>query len=123
MQPGIATIPYSHSELRGICRQLTRIVSEVPLANHVVHVSDIHTDCLAAGTVVREHNHAFYEAHLILHGEGIYATGMRQRIGAGGALLHGPYMLHSWETLDAPCLRLLIWFTAKPAIPVHYPKS
>jgi AraC-like DNA-binding protein len=114
-------LPYTMNELRRYCRQLAQVASDVPLDHHTVHISDIHPDYQLAGMAVGEHEHSIYEGHIILQGAGVYATGRGQPISSGGALLHGPHMLHGWEATDTSCLRLLIWFTVTPAIPVTYP--
>lgn len=108
-------------ELRRLCRRITRAVPEISLAGHRVLVHEIRPNNIQVGHHVREHIHSFYESHVVLEGSARYLTGGEQAMGPGGTLLHGPHTAHEWQEPDAPCLRLLIWFTLEPVVPVPRP--
>ena len=108
-------------ELRRCCRVLTRMTPEVMLGGHRVMVHDVRPHFIQLGHQVREHVHSFYEGHILLSGRAMYLTGGEQMMGPGGALLHGPYTGHSWREPETPCLRLLLWFSVAPAVPVPRP--
>ncbi len=116
-QPGVPPLP----ELRRICRRLTRATPELALAGHRVVIHEIRPNNIQAGHRVREHEHSFYEGHIVLEGSARYLTGGEQLMEPGGALLHGPHTNHAWREPDAPCLRLLIWFNIEPVVPVMRP--
>lgn len=108
-------------ELRRLCRRITRAVPEIELAGHRVLVHEIRPNNILVGHHVREHIHSFYESHVVLEGSARYLTGGEQVMGPGGALLHGPHTAHEWQEPEAPCLRLLIWFTLEPVVPAPRP--
>jgi AraC-like DNA-binding protein len=111
--------------MRQLCRAISRVVSGVSLPGRRVVVHDIHPHLLPPGYDQREHVHSYYEAHILLAGSARYMRETPQELGPGSALLHGPHMPHTWHTGDTECLRLLVWFTVEPALPVphdrHWP--
>jgi AraC-like DNA-binding protein len=109
------------NEMRRLCRLVTRAVPAVTLAGHRVTVHDIRPNDQQTGKRVLEHEHSFLEAHVILSGHATYTMGETQRLAEGGTLLHGPHTPHAWEHLEAPCLRLLFWFSIEPAVEVARP--
>ena len=117
----LPTIPYSLHEVRRLCRQVTRAVPEIVLGSHHISIHDLNPHTVATGIPVKEHVHSFYEGHIFLEGGGVYHTGREEEVGPAGTLLHGPHMPHSWQEYDTPAFRLLIWFSAEPAIPVFRP--
>lgn len=114
-------ISYAQNDVRRLCRQVARLVPEIELGNHCIRVHDLNPHSVAAGIPVKEHVHSFYEGHIFLEGGGVYDTGREEEVGTAGTLLHGPHMPHSWREYDIPAFRLLIWFSAEPAIPVVRP--
>lgn len=108
-------------ELRRLCRRLTRATPELSLAGHRVVIHEIRPNNIIAGHRVREHEHSFYESHIVLTGRARYLTGGEQLMTPGGALLHGPRTTHAWQEPDAPCLRLLFWFNIEPVVPANRP--
>ncbi len=109
-------------EMRRLCRRVTRAVPELTLAGHRLVVHDIRPHVQANKSVL-EHVHSFYEAHIVLEGQGLYSMGETQIIGPGGMLLHGPHTPHAWQQSEKPCLRLLIWFSIDPIVRVPRPSS
>ncbi|MHB9129889.1 MAG: helix-turn-helix transcriptional regulator [Armatimonadota bacterium] len=109
------------SEVRRLCRLVTRTVPEVTLAGHRLIVHDIRPNYIQPGRKVLEHVHSFYEGHILLHGSALYTMGETQYMEEGGTLLHGPHTTHAWREAEAPCLRLLIWFSMEPVVAVPRP--
>ena len=110
-------------ELRRLCRQIARLTPELTLDGHRLIIHDIRPHRKSAGRATVEHVHSFYEGHILLSGVGYYAMGDIQTLGPGGALLHGPHTAHAWSASDTPCLRLLIWFSIDPPVPVTRPAA
>ncbi|HEY3376851.1 MAG TPA: helix-turn-helix transcriptional regulator [Armatimonadota bacterium] len=123
MSKTLPVLKYSLHELRRLCRQVTRVMPEIVLDRHRIHIHDIHPDYVPAGSPVHEHVHSFYEGHLFLDGGGVYVTGKEEAVGQGGALLHGPHAPHAWQAHDTACLRLLVWFSMEPMVPVTRPQD
>jgi len=111
----------SLSEMRRLCREITRSVPEVMLASHRVMVHDIRPNFIQPGHTVLEHVHSFYEGHILLQGSALYNLGHAQAMERGGTLLHGPHTVHAWAESETPCLRLLLWFSVDPVVPVPRP--
>jgi AraC-like DNA-binding protein len=110
-------------ELRRLCRQLARATPALTLDGHHLVIHDIRIHQKSAGKATLEHVHSFYEGHVLLSGVGRYAMGETQALGPGGALLHGPHAPHAWAESDMACLRLLVWFSLEPTIPVPRPAA
>lgn len=108
-------------EVRRCCRLVTRTVPEITLAGHRLLVHDVRPNFIQAGRAVKEHVHSFYEGHILLTGAGCYLTGESQAMTPGGTLLHAPHAAHAWQESTVPCLRLLIWFSIEPGVPVPRP--
>jgi AraC-like DNA-binding protein len=113
--------PVPFAELRRLCRLVTQHAPEVVLDRHRLVIHDIHPHLVVAGRPVQEHEHSYYEGHLFLEGGGVYATGREEAVGQGGTLLHGPHTPHAWHAVDAPALRLLVWFSCDPLVPMPRP--
>lgn len=108
-------------ELRRLCRRITRAVPEIMLAGHRITIHELRPNSIQIGHRVREHVHSFYESHVVLTGSARYLTGGAQVMTPGGSMLHGPHTAHEWQEPDAPCLRLLFWFSMEPLVPVPRP--
>lgn len=113
----------SLAELRRLCREVTRTAPEIMLTGHRLLLHDVRPNYIQAGRQVKEHLHSFYEGHILLDGSGVYTIGNEQTVERGGALLHGPHTPHGWEASEIPCLRLLIWFSMEPVVPISRPAS
>lgn len=113
----------SLAELRRLCRRVTRAVPEINLAGHRMTIHELRPHNIQIGHPVREHVHSFYESHIVLEGSARYLTGGEQVMTQGGAMLHAPHTAHEWQEPDAPCLRLLIWFSVDPLVPVPRPMA
>ncbi len=113
----------SLTEIRRRCRRITRTVPTLTLSGAHIAIHDVRPNYIQLGHQVREHEHSFYEGHILLYGKAEYTMGGMQIMGAGGTLLHGPHALHAWREPETPCLRLLIWFSMDPLVPVPRPAS
>ena len=71
------------------------------------------------GWKINTHEHSFYETSIILAGQAQYDTPpARQYLEPGHVIYHGPRMPHTWSAPEQSCLRLIIWFTVEPHMPV-----
>ncbi len=113
--------PFPFAEIRRLCQTITQHAPEVVLDRHRLVIHDIHPHIVTAGRPVQEHEHSYYEGHLFLEGGGIYVTGREEAVGQGGTLLHAPHVAHAWRAVDAPALRLLVWFSCDPLVPIPRP--
>lgn len=107
------------------CKRLTAAVPEVVLARHTVGILQVRPYLMPRGWSVNVHEHSFYEASIVLRGSASArdAAGRNgQKLPAGHVYFHGPHAPHNWAATDEECLRLILWFTVDPAVPVIPPK-
>jgi AraC-like DNA-binding protein len=103
-------------------RLLEGVVQEAPLLHYhdrELCIQRIQLDCSPRGSEVKPHQHAFYEAILILDGLGRETLPSQAQLKPGVWQLHPPHSVHGWGTLSPSLLRLGIWFEIAPALPLR----
>lgn len=106
------------------CLRLTAAVPEIVLPTHRFSIVQVRPYRMPIGWTVNLHQHAFYEASLLLQGQTHYGgeTGPRQqRLKPGHVYYHAPYVPHAWRANRGACVRLILWFSVEPAVPLPAP--
>jgi len=103
---------------RRLCGQITQAVPSCRYAGHTIHLQSLHPASTPRGSRVPPHQHMHYEGIVVLEGHAWDTTAERRPLAPGTLLLHAPRNLHSWEAPDAAVIRLGLWFTITPSLPV-----
>lgn len=104
------------------CRRLTVAVPEIILPTHRFSIVQVRPYRMPIGWSVNLHEHAFYEASLLLDGATRY-PGTEQPLGPGHVYFHGPHVPHDWAANQGECRRLIFWFTVEPAVSMPEPSA
>lgn len=106
---------------RKICRRIAREVPLIRYGDCELRVLEIQLSYSPAGMVVKPHQHAFYEAIMILKGTGRETTPPGGKFKPGMLQLHPPRTIHGWKGLSLRLLRFAFWFDLAPPVPMQIP--
>jgi len=104
-----------------ICRRIAREVPVIRYSDCELQVLEIQLSYSPAGMVVKPHQHAFYEAIMILKGTGRETTPPNGKFKPGMLQLHPPHTIHGWKGLSLRSLRFAFWFDLTPPISTRIP--
>lgn len=108
------TFPYSEAQMELICDRLSVAVTQwTPIGKYRLSVINLRYAFLRSGWSIGLHAHSFYEADIILLGEG-NARGLV--IGPGTLMVHEPHIPHSWHVPGKPCHCFSFAFHFEPSI-------
>lgn len=112
-------LPYTRVEIQQMCKEVGSLapilhLGQLRLTLHSIAVSD-----WPEHMAIPEHEHCFYEAFIVLDGEGqVQCQDVLQTAVPGSAIVFGRDVRHAWKTLDSTCRLVIIWFDVLPAIPL-----
>ncbi len=97
--------------------ELIRWIPSFQYGSAMVQVLAIQEERNPPGMRIPKHCHSFFEALLILSGQGTDISNRRQPLKPGSLVLHLPQTLHTWETLQSEVRYVRLWFTVTPTPP------
>lgn len=107
-----------------ICgRRLHQAIPSFSYGGAVFELLGCHASRTPAGTEIRLHRHSYTEIILLVDGEAWELTPPGGQLRAGMIQAHAPGVPHAWSSTDRALLRLGLWLTVQPALPITLPAT
>lgn len=117
----IISSPSGFAPVQKICRRIAREIPVIRYGSSELRVLAIQLAYSSSRREVTPHQHAFYEAIIILKGTSRETTPPNGKLKPGMLQLHPPRTSHGWKGGGASLLRFSFWFELTPPISMRIP--